>query len=168
MRMKRLLVILSLMLIGALTVSCSPSKDEELIEEFLTCWLQNSTANAELQHLMSESATVIGMGAEEQSDEAEEMQAEAAEEFEQKFEDTYGKYMTETALEEFMAEQYTTLTMLYAEADNWGITKIELQEEAEGYFFEVEIIINNNESQATIVQGRIQMENGVISKISNP
>jgi len=166
-KVKILLFMTIITIVSAFSISCAGTKDSELIEEFLNCWLQNSTANAELNHLMMKGATVIGIGAEEISDEEKALREENAEAFDKLFEETYGKYMTGVALERFEAEQYSVCNMLFSEGVAWEIAQINIQEETESYWFDVEIIIDGNEAQRTVVQGRILMEDGVISELSD-
>jgi len=166
-KVKILLFMTIITIVSAFSISCAGTKDSELIEEFLNCWLQNSTANAELNHLMMEGATVIGIGAEEISDEEKVLREENSEAFDKLFEETYGKYMTGVALERFEAEQYSVCNMLFSEGVAWEIAQINIQEETESYWFDVEIIIDGNEAQRTVVQGRILMEDGVISELSD-
>ena len=166
-KLKSLVIVTVLLFITSVASACGGTNEAEIIEEFLTCWLQNSTANAELQHLMMEGATVIGIGTEKMTDEEKALREENAEAFDKLFEETYGKYMTGVALERFEAEQYSVCNMLFSEGVAWEIAQINIQEETESYWFDVEIIIDGNEAQRTVVQGRILMEDGVISELSD-
>ena len=166
-KIKILLIMTIITIVSAFSISCAGTKDSELIEEFLNCWLQNSTANAELNHLMMKGATVIGIGAEEISDEEKALREENAEAFDKLFEETYGKYMTDDVMEVFKAEQYSVSSMLFSEGVAWEIAQINIQEETESYWFDEEIIIDGYDAQRTVVQGRILMEDGVISELSD-
>jgi len=166
-KLKSLVIVTVLLFITSVASACGGTNEAEIIEEFLTCWLQNSTANAELQHLMMEGATVIGIGADEMSDEEKVLREENAESFDKLFEETYGKYMTDDAIEVFKTKQYSVCSMLFLDGASWEIDTIDVQEEADSYRFNVEIIVDGNESQRMVVQGRILMEDGVICELSN-
>ena len=95
------------------------------------------------------------------------LREENAESFDKLFEETYGKYMTDDAMEVFKAEQYSVGSMLFSEGVSWEIDSIDVQEEADSYRYNVEIIVDGNESQR-MVQKRAVRHDGALGAVFHP
>lgn len=98
----------------------------------------------------------------EKSEENEELTQEA-------FQDMYGKYMTEEALDEFMAELYPISREMFTSQDEWKVSEISIEKDSEEYMFLAQVAVEGEaEWRAVVVEGTIRMEDGKIDKIENP
>lgn len=138
-----------------------PSKDESTIEGFVKEWLSISESNQKLCEEFEKNRSVIGQGDVDTAETIEEKKAA----MDKAVKDSYGKYLTDSGLEEFGANLFGLTHTLCNEYEKVEVPEVEVKKESDYYTFKAAMNLTGGKETVCVVSGRVQMKGGKIDSI---
>lgn len=157
-RFRIIIVSLAIVILGVSIYLIYP-KDTALVKNFVEHWFSKSESNEAMYRELEKNVTNIGDDSEAETASVQIERSNKA------LKDTYGKYLTDLAFNDFIKHLTLSYT-LEKNYENYKVTKVDVKKDANGYTFDAHLVLTKDSTEKNIViSGKVQIKDSKINWI---